>query len=102
MNRKLITTLIIAGSLALVVGCKDKKPDASAYADFCAEVAKCDKQLMALPNGAEFCAKFMAGVEAKVGEKVGEIKSCIEAQSCEEKNMASCIQLHAGTLMAPK
>lgn len=102
MKRKLLITLIAILPLMLVISCGDKKPDASAYTEFCAEVAKCDKQLQSLPNGAEFCAKFMAGVEAKVGDKAREIKTCITNQSCENKNMAECIQLHAGTLMAPK
>ena len=102
MKRNVCTILLILVSAFAVASCGKKKPDASKYAAFCAEVIKCDKQLQALPTGSEFCGKFMAGVEAKVGEKVKEIESCVKAQSCEEKNMTKCIQLHAGTLMAPQ
>ena len=93
--------MVLSVSL-LVANCGKKKPDASKFSAFCAEVVKCDKQLQALPSGAEFCGKFMAGVEAKVGDKVREIEACINAQSCPDKNMTKCIQLHAGTLMAPQ
>ena len=68
-----------------------KKPDPETYAALCQEVVQCDPLVKAQPNGEDLCKRSMAVLEEKFPAKVPEMESCIKAQPCEEKNIATCM-----------
>jgi hypothetical protein len=91
MKSKIVLTLAALTLAVILPACKqESKPDASKYAELCAEVARCDKKIGQIPNGEQACGQMMAGIEEKYPAKLPELTACITSQSCETKDVSVC------------
>lgn len=99
----IISVVLLTGSLFIQCGGK-KKVDPAKYTEYCTEVAKCDKQIKNMgPTGVALCTKVMAKVEEDREEAVvKQIQECEAAQSCEQKQIMTCIQQHMASFAIPQ
>ncbi len=84
-----LPVLIVAA--VLTADCKKNKPDPAKYADYCAEVVRCDAQLKAQAMGQELCQKMFATVEEKLPALLDAFKGCLDAQPCDKKSVSACM-----------
>lgn len=93
MRTRILILLAAMVVFAFAPACsQEKKPDPAQFAALCEEIVRCDAQVKQFPDPARSCAQMLVGIQEKYPQKLGELESCLKAQSCEQKNFASCLQ----------
>jgi len=102
MKLKILALMSLAVAISLAACGEDKKPDAAQFQGMCEELAKCDEQLKNLGmDPVAMCKQMFVGVAEKYPDRLPELKSCIDAQSCEEKNATECFTKFAQGMGMP-